>query len=220
MLALHALLAFANHALAQEPSPQEPIPQEPIPQDQRTQEPSSQEQRSREQGPQEQEQAQAEVAREKVAYAGADLNFSSMDALGVTYNPINMRAKVGVILFPDRIPVVAVESHFGFDVTDDSNTVNGQNVSLSINYYAGIYARATHEFSDYVSVYGLLGIAVAQLDGDTIFLQDDTQSSLSYGLGAAYKAPLDIYINLEIMQLIDADAFSISMASLGASYKF
>jgi opacity protein-like surface antigen len=157
---------------------------------------------------------------EKYTYAGADLNFSSMDALGVTYNPINMRAKLGVILLPDIVPVLAMETHFGFDLADDANTVNGQNVSLSINYYISLYARASHEVADFVSVYGLLGFAVAQLNGDTGFLQDDTQSSLSYGLGVIFKAPLDIGVNVEVMQLINADAFDIYMASLGASYNF
>lgn len=157
---------------------------------------------------------------EKYTYAGADLNFSSMDALGVTYNPINMRAKLGVILLPDIIPVLALETHFGFDLADDTNTVNGQNVSLSINYYISLYARASHEVADFVSVYGLLGFAVAQLNGDTGFLRDDTQSSLSYGVGAIFNAPLGIGVNVEVMQLINADAFDIFMASLGASYKF
>ena len=157
---------------------------------------------------------------ENYTYAGADLNFTSMDALGATYNPINMRAKLGVILLPDIIPVLAFESQFGFELTDDTNTVNGQAVSLRIDYYIGVYARASHEVVDYVSVYGLLGFAVAQLGGDTLLLQDDTQSSLSFGLGAIFKAPLDIDVNVEVMQLINAGAFDIYMASLGASYKF
>jgi opacity protein-like surface antigen len=153
-------------------------------------------------------------------YAGADVNFTSIDALGVTYNPINMRAKLGVILLPDLIPVLAFESQFGFNVTDDVNTINGQKITLSLNYYIGMYARASHEVADFVSVYGLLGFAVAQMDGDVAFLQDDTQSSLSFGLGAIFKAPLDIDVGVEVMQLVSGDAYDIYMASLGASYKF
>lgn len=153
-------------------------------------------------------------------YAGADINFISMDALNATYNPINMRARLGVILLPDLIPVLALESHFGFGLTDDTNTFDGQDITFGVNYYVGVYARASHEVADFVSVYGLLGAAVAQLNGDTIFVQDDTKSSLSFGLGAIFKAPLDIDVDVEVMQLIGSDVFDIYMVSLGASYKF
>ncbi|WP_455223150.1 outer membrane beta-barrel protein [Kaarinaea lacus] len=153
-------------------------------------------------------------------YAGADVNFMNLDALNATYNPINMRAKLGVILLPDLIPVLALETHFGFGLTNDTNTFNGQDIELGVDYYVGIYARASHEVADFVSVYGLLGAAVAQLDGDTLFVKDDTKSSLSYGLGAIFKAPLDIDVSIEVMQLIGSDVYDVYMASLGASYKF
>lgn len=153
-------------------------------------------------------------------YAGLDVNYMNMDALNATYNPINMRAKLGAIILPDTIPVLSFESQFGFGLTNDTNTINGVNVTLGVDYYVGIYARASHEVADFVSVYGLLGAAVAQLDGETLFVQDDTSSSLSYGLGAIFNAPYDIGVDIEIMQLINSDSFDIFMASIGASYKF
>ena len=153
-------------------------------------------------------------------YAGVDLNYSNLRALGATYNPINMRAKLGVILLPDIIPVLAFETQFGFDLTDDTNTINGRDISLSINYYVGFYARASHDVADFVSVYGLLGLAAAQLEGNTIFLEDDTETGFSFGLGAIFKLPLDIDGSIEVMQLVNGDAFEIYMASIGASYKF
>ncbi|WP_455219084.1 outer membrane beta-barrel protein [Kaarinaea lacus] len=153
-------------------------------------------------------------------YAGADVNYSNLRALGVTYNPINLRAKLGVVLLPDIIPVLAFETQFGFDLTDDTNTINGRDVSLSINYFVGFYARASYDFGDIASIYGLLGLAAAQLDGDTIFLEDDTETGLSFGLGATFAMPFDIDANIEVMQLVNGDAFEIYMASIGASYKF
>ena len=153
-------------------------------------------------------------------YAGADLNYSNMRAFGETFNPINLRAKLGVALLPDTIPVLAFETQFGIDVTEDTNTINGADVSLSINYYVGFYARLSYDIADFVSVYGLLGLAAAQLDGDTLGLQDDTETGFSYGLGFMFGLPFDIDGSIEVMQLVSGDAFDIYMASLGASYKF
>ena len=153
-------------------------------------------------------------------YAGVDLNYSNLSALGATYNPINLRAKLGVVLLPDTIPVLAFETQFGFDLTDDTNTINGNDVSLSINYFVGFYARASYDFADFASIYGLLGMSAAQLEGDTIFLEDDTETGFSFGLGATFAMPFDIDANIEVMQLVNGDAFEIYMASIGASYKF
>lgn len=165
--------------------------------------------------------SQSAYARDdSYTYAGADLNYTNLSALGATFNPINMRAKLGVVLLPDIIPVLAFESQFGFDLTDDTNTINGRDVSLSINYFVGFYARASFDVADFASIYGLLGMAAAQLDGNTIFLEDDTETGFSFGLGATFKMPLGIDANIEVMQLVNGDAFEIYMASIGASYKF
>jgi hypothetical protein len=166
-------------------------------------------------------QAQSALAQEDdYTYAGVDLNYSNLDALGVTYNPITMRAKLGVVLLPDIVPLFAFETQFGVDIADDTNTINGQPVSLGINYYVGFYARASYEFADVASVYGLLGLSAAQLYGNVILLGDDTETGLSFGLGATFSLPFDIDGSIEVMQLVNGDYFDIYMASIGASYKF
>ncbi|MEJ2179244.1 MAG: outer membrane beta-barrel protein [Gammaproteobacteria bacterium] len=166
-------------------------------------------------------QAQLALAQDDdYTYAGVDLNYSNLDALGVTYNPITLRAKLGVVLLPDIVPLFAFETQFGVDIADDTNTINGQPVSLGINYYVGFYARASYEFADVASVYGLLGLSAAQLYGNVILLGDDTETGLSFGLGATFSLPFDIDGSIEVMQLVNGDYFDIYMASIGASYKF
>ena len=165
--------------------------------------------------------SQAAYARDdNYTYAGADVSYSNLSALGTTFNPINLRAKLGVALLPDTIPVLAFETQFGFDLTDDTNTINGRDISLSINYFVGFYARLSYDIADFVSVYGLLGMAAAQLDGNTIFLEDDTETGFSYGLGFMFTLPFDIDGSIEVMQLVNGNAFDIYTASIGASYKF
>ena len=166
-------------------------------------------------------QVQSALAQDDdYTYAGVDLNYSSLDALGVTYNPITVRAKLGVVLLPDIVPLFAFETQFGVDIADDTNTINGQPVSLGINYYVGFYARASYEFADVASVYGLLGLSAAQLYGNVILLGGDTETGLSFGLGATFNLPFDIDGSIEVMQLVNGDYFDIYMASIGASYKF
>ena len=153
-------------------------------------------------------------------YAGLDVNYINMEAMGVTYNPVNLRGKLGVLMLPDIIPALAFESQFGVDLTEATNTVNGTPVTLKLNYYVGFYARASYDVADFVSIYGLLGMAAAQLEGDTVFLEDDTETGFSFGLGFTFSLPFNIDGGIEVMQLVNGNAFDIYMASLGASYKF
>ena len=156
---------------------------------------------------------------EKDTYAGVDLNVIAMDVDGETYMPTNLRAKLGLVMFPDLIPVLSFETHFGFSLTDDTATLDGNDATLWVGNYVGFYARASHEVEDIVNLYGLLGLSSAQLKGDTGPLDHDTASGLSLGVGASFGLPFNLDGNVEIMQLVNGDSFNIFMLSFGVSYK-
>lgn len=160
-----------------------------------------------------------EEDEEKVTYIGADFSFASMDAGGQTYSPVTLRGRLGLVVLPDLVPALSFEGHIGVDITDDSNTVNGNIVTLRLNNYAGMYARASQQVVDIVTVYGLLGFSAVQLKGDTQFLKGDTETGLSFGAGATFALPFDIDGYVEAMQLVNGDAFDIYTFSIGVSYK-
>lgn len=156
---------------------------------------------------------------DKDVYAGVDINAMAISVEGESLNTFNMRFKLGLDMFPDLIPMLSLESHFGFDLTEDSATINGTDATLHLNHYIGLYVKASHEIEDVVSFYGLLGFAATQMQGDTAVLKDETVTGLSFGLGAGFAMPWDLEGNVEVMQLVNGDAFDVMMLSFGVRYR-
>lgn len=46
-----------------------------------------------------------------------------------TYSPLTMRARLGLTILPDFFPVISLESHLGFDLTDDTQKVHYNDTS-------------------------------------------------------------------------------------------
>lgn len=161
----------------------------------------------------------AQEPEEKDTYAGLDVNFVALNALDQTFTLSTMRAKLGLVMFPDLVPTLSMESQFGFNLTDDTKTINGRDVTLWVSNYIGLYARAAYELGDIVTFYGLLGFATTQLDGNTAGLGQDTQSGVSLGGGAQFGLPFNFDGNIELMELVYGNEYDILMFSLGVSYK-
>lgn len=163
--------------------------------------------------------AQEEEETEKATYIGVDFSFASLSALDQTFSPVTVRTRLGFVALPDMIPTLSFEGHIGFDITDDSNTINGIPVTFRLNNYAAMYARASQQVADIVTVYGLLGYSAVQLKGDTQYLKHDTATGLSFGAGAMFSLPFDIDGYVEAMQLVNGDSFDVYTFSIGVSYK-
>jgi len=160
-----------------------------------------------------------EEPEDKDVYLGTDFNLIAINVGSESLNTMNMRFKVGLDMFTDIIPMLSLESHFGFDLTDDTATINGVDAALHINQYIGLYMKASHEIEDVVKFYGLLGFAAAQMQGDISVLKDDTVTGLSFGVGAGFSMPFDLEGTVEIMQLVSGDAFDVLMFSFGVNYR-
>lgn len=48
-----------------------------------------------------------------------------------TYSPLTLRARLGLTILPDFYPVVSLESHLGFDLTDDTQKVHYNDTSFT-----------------------------------------------------------------------------------------
>jgi hypothetical protein len=155
----------------------------------------------------------------KDIYAGADISFASLSAKDETFSPVTLRGRLGLMILPDLEPALSLEAHFGFDVTDDTAKINGNDVTLRLNNYVAMYGRASQQVLDKMSVYGLLGFSAVQLQGNTEAIGGDTATGLSFGVGAMLGLPYDIDGYVEIMQLVNGDAFDVYTFSIGVSYK-
>ena len=161
-----------------------------------------------------------EVEARSDAFFGADVvyNVLNIERAGAEFNPLTVRLRLGIDVFPDIIPSIALESHFMFDLTEDEQDVGGQTAAIKIDHAASILARPYFELSDVVVLYGLVGFTVAQIQGDTqIMGKDDTESGFSIGVGAQFELPFEINGNVEASQLITGDKVDLFALSFGIS---
>lgn len=158
------------------------------------------------------------------AYIGADVGFVTLDVQGATYNPVIARARLGVNLFTNIMPKISLESHLGFNVTDDTNAirVGAQQIdaTLTLNYFLGLYGRASMDLSDTITAYGLVGFTTAQISGDTeVLARGDTESSLSLGVGGLIQLPFGFDGFIEVTQLVSDNNFDAMAIGLGIMHK-
>jgi hypothetical protein len=161
----------------------------------------------------------AEEPEEKDVYMGADLNLTAINVGSESLNSFNLRFKLGLDMSTDIIPLLSMESHFGFDITEDSASIDGVDADLHLNHYIALYLKASHKIEEVVRFYGLIGFAAAQMQGDIFVLKDEIATSLSYGLGAGFQMPYDLEGTVEIMQLISSDSYDVMMFSVGINYR-
>lgn len=158
------------------------------------------------------------------AYIGADIAFVSLDVQGATYNPVTARFRMGIDLWADVRPRISVESQFGFNITDDTNAIQDGagtiDATLTLNYYLGLYARASLDLSSIITLYGLAGFTSAQISGDTNLLRKgDTESSLSLGIGGVVQLPFGFDGFVEVTQLVSDDNFDALAVGFGIMHK-
>lgn len=145
-----------------------------------------------------------------------------------------VRARIGVMLFPEAFPGLALESHLamgatGEDVNYDSTdpNVGNRDTQLELETIIGLYVRGDFYSSDGTSLYGMLGLASAQsgprriaptTQGEQEITEPETESGLSYGLGFTYAYSDKTSLQLEFMSVARKTTeagFDVSGVSVG-----
>lgn len=153
-------------------------------------------------------------------YVGLDLNFTSIDVANTRFSPLTMQARIGLTILPDIYPRLTLESRLGFDLSDDTQTIQGNEVTLTLDAYVGFYLRGDFSITDDAAAYLSLGVASAQMKGpfgSAGLPNDDTETSLSYALGGSYRLPWAMSVYIEASQLLDGEHFKISGLALGVT---
>ena len=158
---------------------------------------------------------------ENTTYLGLDVTGITLDIGNTSFSPTTMQARLGLTILPDITPAISLESHVGFGVTDDTQTIGGSEVTLKLATYLGFYVRGDFNLGQSASLYLLLGAASAQLSGPfgsvSSLPNDDTESGYSYGVGASYRLPWDMKVYVEYTNFVDANSFSVSGVGLGVT---
>jgi len=122
-------------------------------------------------------------------------------------------------------PYLAAEVRAGFGVADDSISANGASLELELDYLIGGYILAGIPNETPVYPYIALGMSqgelTASIEAPGISASDsESESDVSYGVGANFKVNDELLINAEYMNYLDKDGAEISGVSLGASFLF
>jgi len=142
-------------------------------------------------------------------YAGG--SYAVLDSDDVTLNAIYGRFGAS---FNDNI---SAEARLGFGVGDDS--VDGIKVELD-NLY-GVYVRGGIPAGEVFYPYAILGYSKAKGTASGFGVSvSDSESDLSYGVGADFNVNETFKINAEYMSYVDKDDFELTGFSVGVAFSF
>lgn len=121
-------------------------------------------------------------------------------------------------------PYLAAEVRLGTGVADDSISGGGATLDLDLDYLVGGYLVAGIPNETAVYPYGVVGVTkgelTATLSGNLIGSASESDSDISFGVGANFAVNEEILLNAEYMQYLDKDGVEISGVGLGITVLF
>lgn len=155
------------------------------------------------------------------AYLGIGYGVGEYSAEGVPdFNPSGMVVRFGGIF--NRY--FAIEGRFGVGLEEDTQNINGVDVSVELDTLMGAYGVGHIYFGKSSSVYGLIGISRVEgtvkapsIPGATA---SDNENDLSYGIGVDVGITQSISLNIEYVSYVTKTDLDLSAIGLGAVIRF
>ncbi len=165
----------------------------------------------------------AQVMSEMNVYAGANVAFlnASREWLGVFEDEgsvMSIHGRLGTFINPN----LSAELRLGAGLGDDNIEFNGQDSSIQVGNYYGIYARGGLPVTDMFYPYAVIGYTRATTEIDILGTGEgptSTVDDISYGIGTDIRFGQGFAANLEYIVLLDADT-EISGFTVGLSKTF
>lgn len=161
--------------------------------------------------------ANAQTFSDMTYYAGANLSWLSTTQQGnqsptVDVDPVDFDADIiaaygrfGMLFHPN----FSGEVRLGFGLGEDEVELDGQVGDVDLKSYYGLYLRGGFPINDMFNPYAVLGYT--WLDSELTWADEtwdagDSDSDISYGIGADFNVMDTVTINAEYILLVDADA--------------
>ena len=145
-------------------------------------------------------------------YFGSTFTYATYEEPGLELNPMTLGIRGGKD-FNDNF---AIEGRVGFGIADDDfDIIVGNQVftlDAGINHYFSVYGKGTIPVNEQFGVYGLLGYSHGKIEVSApgIASVSDTDSGLSYGIGAEFSFTPTTRLSVEWLRLIDGSANGVS----------
>jgi opacity protein-like surface antigen len=105
---------------------------------------------------------------------------------------------------------------FGFGTNDESLTVDGVNVDLSIDKFMGVYLKYASTTTGKVSPYAILGYTHAKAEASALGVTvSASESEISFGVGVDFGLSEETSLNIEYMNFLDKSIVSVDGISVG-----
>jgi len=161
---------------------------------------------------------QAEEVKDVQGYVGANYAFLTYeeDDIPEDFDLGALVAKAGAKFNP----YLAAEIRVGVGVDDYSESGNGVSIELELDYLVGAYAIAGIPNETPIYPYAVLGVTKGELTASVSAFGEsasvsESESDLSYGVGANIAINDEFSINAEYMNYLDKDGAEISGVSVG-----
>lgn len=147
------------------------------------------------------------------------------DSISQEFNPTLLIGRFGHYFHPN----FSLEGRLGLGVQDDTQRlpefgVSGLDATLELDYILGVYGKGHLNLTDSFSIYGVLGASevkgTASLPSIPGIKGNESNSGVSYGIGADLGIGHNIALNLEYMQYLDKPEFDIGVIGLGMVFSF
>ena len=110
---------------------------------------------------------------------------------------------------------LAIEGRAGVGVLDDTQSVNGVDVTLELDTLYGMYGLGHFTFGKNSSIYGVLGFTKVRGNASAAGVESGGEGDISYGVGVDLGITRSIAINIEYMSYVSTSSFDINAAGLG-----
>lgn len=151
------------------------------------------------------------------AYYGGNLAFMDYSELGLDANVTTLYGRIGKN-WNDNF---SGEARLGFGLTDDTVEILGEDVDLKLSNFMGAYVRGGAQVSEAFYPYAILGFtridAKVSGFGESV---SDSDTDVSFGLGADFNASPSVTLNLEYMNYYDKDGAELDAFSFGFTKAF
>ena len=147
------------------------------------------------------------------------------DGISQEFNPTMLIGRFGHYFHPN----FSLEGRLGLGLQDDTQRlpefgVSGLDATLELDYILGVYGKGHLNLTDSFSIYGVLGASevkgTASLPSFPELNGNETNSGVSYGVGADLGIGKNMALNLEYMMYLDKSEFDIGVIGLGMVFSF
>jgi opacity protein-like surface antigen len=115
----------------------------------------------------------------------------------------------------------SAEARIGFGLTDDTVAFLGEDVDIQLNNFFGAYFKGGARLTEVFYPYAIIGYTRGEMEASVFGASiSESESDVSFGLGADFTVTDGMTFNLEYMNYFDKDGAELSGFSLGFISRF